>query len=146
MKGTLLHLASALALCGIAAISATSHALQGEVVLCIGQDGHLEIETAEAGNCVDCLVRDGHQSNPSSVTGPAFADHCGACDDIRLVKCEIQARLGAEFSKIAHMVCLAPQRTATPSWHGGMSLGNGPGPLPHERPATTFLRTIRLII
>ena len=98
MKGPFHNLASALALCGMVVVLVHPHLLRSEWVLCIGQDGHLEIEIAEAGRCVDCLD-DAHPSTASVVSGQPFADHCGNCDDIRLASGGFQARQHGEASK-----------------------------------------------
>ena len=144
MKKTFHNLASILALCGMVVILATPNAVHGELVLCIGQDGHLEIEYAEAGKCVDCLISDEHHSSSASATGLS-TDHCGTCNDIGLAQ-DIQARKGTVFSSFVRINSMPPVKMAAPIWHERVSF------VEHTRfqtlgaPATTFLRTIRLII
>lgn len=144
MKGTVLNLTSLLALCCMVMISANPLGPHGEWVLCIGQDGHLEVEVAEAGRCVDCLVQDEHQSIPPSVS--STGDHCGACTDIGFVNQETHVRPATKISKLVKIGTLAPTRPGTPIWHERASYWERPWTPLHRTPANTFLRTIRLII
>ena len=145
MKKTFHHLASILALCGMAVILATPNAVHGELVLCIGQDGHLEIEYARGGKCVDCLISDDHHSSSARATGLS-TDHCGACNDIRLANQEVQARQGTVFSSSVKISAVPPMKMAAPIWHDRASFVEHRWFQTRGAPATTFLRTIRLII
>lgn len=145
MKKSFHNLASILALCGIAAILTTPTAVHGELVLCIGQDGHFEIEYAKDGKCVDCLISDDHHSSSAPPTGLS-TDHCGACNDIRLANQEVQARQGTVFSSFVKINSMPPVKMAAPIWHEQASFVEHTWFQTRGAPATTFLRTIRLII
>lgn len=145
MRKTFHNLTSKLALCVMAIILVMPHSVHSELVLCIGQDGHLEIEFAEAGKCVDCLVSDEHHSSSTRGIGLS-TDHCGTCNDIRLANQDIQARQGSVFSSFVKISSVPPVKMAVPIWH------ERPFFIEHKwfqtrgAPVTTFLRTVRLII
>ena len=145
MMKTFLNLVSTLALCGTVVFLAIPNAFHGELVLCIGQDGHLEIEYAEAGKCVDCLIHNEHHSTPALTTGLS-TDHCGACNDIRLAKQEFQARQGTGFSSVEKINSLPPVKMPPSIWRDRASFFKNTWFQTRGAPAISFLRTIRLII
>ena len=54
----------------------------GGLVLCKGEDGHLEIELSQQGACVSCLIEDEHDDPSRGFS--VEKDHCGNCVDVAL--------------------------------------------------------------
>jgi len=142
-KSSLIRLALVLSLSGIAGLTALMRGLDSGLVLCQGEDGHLEIEIAQAGKCSDCLVRDDHGNATGKLLAPADADHCGDCVDTFLGKCgetQPQKRRAASagFALAVPSLSIASFRP-----HFLVFCRK---PSPALTTARTFLRTIRLII
>ena len=60
---------------------AQAKGLEGLLVLCQGEDGHFEIEMAQAGKCWECLNTDEHLTLDASDPATTEQDHCGVCLD-----------------------------------------------------------------
>lgn len=63
--------------------------IKGDLVACIGSDGHQKIEISSMGNCISCLEID-HHAEPMAPFEDG-SDHCGDCTDIPLISQLIQA-------------------------------------------------------
>ena len=68
----------------IAALLASSAFAAADSVLCFGEDGHVSVETAVAGVCVDGSAGSrSRESQPESVhLDSNAANHCGPCEDV----------------------------------------------------------------
>lgn len=142
-KSRLMRLALMLSLAGIAGVSALQRGLDSGLVLCRGEDGHLEIELAQAGRCTDCLVRDEHDNATERASAATDVAHCGGCVDTFLGKCgETQPQKRRTAS-----VDFEPAVPALPAVSfRPRPLGFLRKPIPAPVKAHLFLRTIRLII
>ena len=58
-----------------------SNGLANVLVLCQGDDGHLEIEYAKGGDCFSCVEDDGHEIEGAIELQD---NHCGECEDYAL--------------------------------------------------------------
>jgi len=56
-----------------------SNGFANVLVLCQGDDGHLEIEFAKGGNCFSCVTDDSHEEDPEI---ELQENHCGQCEDV----------------------------------------------------------------
>ena len=57
------------------------------MVLCIGADGHVEVEAADGGRCTSFLTRTKQNTSPDLLAYKATPtqDHCGQCVDLPIL-------------------------------------------------------------
>lgn len=53
-------------------------------VLCIGADGHVELEIAADGRCTDTHTSDREHAEVKIIGNPPEEDHCGSCIDLAI--------------------------------------------------------------
>jgi hypothetical protein len=67
--------------------------VEGSLVLCFGDDGHVSVETAGPKGCADLEETAEHGS--TSIVIPASSSHCGSCVDVALASSSATASVKA---------------------------------------------------
>jgi len=89
----------------------------GGIVFCLGADGHVAIELAQAGMCDDILPDDitanPHASQINKNKDNSTEAHCGPCNDIRILpnslsrhSCPLSSKLYQQESKSPHALAI----------------------------------------
>ena len=74
------------ALIALVAIAVAHPLCAHSLVLCVGSDGHVELEPSVDGNCADARSAKAQASEFQQATvGTGFEDHCGECVDLPMV-------------------------------------------------------------
>ena len=121
----------------------------GGIVFCVGADGHVAIELAQAGMCDDILPDD-LTTNPhvSQINKDTSTEaHCGPCNDIRILpnslsrhSCPLSSKLYQQESKSPHALAFA---TSTPPATEGE---HNSAPSPVANSALISLQSVILLI
>lgn len=98
-------------------------------VLCIGENGHVEIEVAQDGHCIAADVQHDVTSQNRAALATAESPHCGPCTDVPLVA-----------SQVACTVKSA--RNAATDFSARPAFGHRPErlsvfPVPHSKPGNS---------
>jgi len=127
-------------LLGFLAIVIIPHGFS-DLVLCVGEDGHLEIEVSLQGSCFSCVSQDDHDQ---SEFGSLEEDHCGNCLDMAFSTSSGAQNLSRHSSPPA--VPQAPVPFAERNYLEYLTPQLYPQPPPLAFPALVRIKTIRLII
>jgi len=116
-------------------------------VVCIGIDGHVQLEAARHGRCRSLTVPPAAWQSPTGDTR-AEADHCGSCVDIPALIGDTREYPGAVAAPPAQLYVPVPVLTVSAAVPGtdmtpALALGSSPLCLP---PVTLTLRTVVLLI
>jgi hypothetical protein len=113
--------------------------VEGDLVLCFGDDGHLAIEAVGPDGCVEA-VEDWAPAASASLM-PAAASHCGPCVDVALTA--PAAAKGAATAKRAGAapaaIVIATPRPPMPHLRAAISLRHST-PFISEKPNTVVIR------
>jgi hypothetical protein len=113
------------------------------LVLCLGNDGHFELESSINGKC---------GTSAASAHGPSLiaADeesHCGSCTDVSFLAMEEDLlRPAQEIAFSNHPVVAALLEVASPLFLDRLTLGQFPQPPPLENQVLAHIRTVRLLV
>ena len=118
-----------------------------DTVVCLGIDGHVQLEAARHGRCRSLTVPPSAWQSPIGATG-AEADHCGACVDLPILLGDTLACPGSVSAPPAQLSVPVPVLTASVAVPGidliaALSLVPSP---PFLRPVILALRTVVLLI
>ena len=116
-------------------------------VVCIGIDGHVQLEAARHGRCRSLTVPPSAWQSPTGGTR-AEADHCGSCVDIPVLIGDTREYPGSIAAPPAQLYVPVPVLTVSIAILGidltpALSLVSSP---PFLRPVILALRTVVLLI
>jgi hypothetical protein len=118
-----------------------------DTVVCIGIDGHVQLEAARHGRCRSLTVPPSAWQSSIGGTG-AEADHCGVCVDLPILIGDTRAYPGSVAAHPAQLSVPVPVLTVSVAVPGtdlppALSLVSSPSFL---RPVILALRTVVLLI
>jgi hypothetical protein len=113
--------------------------VEGGVVLCFGDDGHLAIEAVGPDGCVEAV----EDRAPAASTNmmPAAASHCGPCVDVALTT-PAAAKAAASVKRAGAApvaIAIATPRPPMPHLRAAISLRHST-PFISEKPNTVVIR------
>ena len=132
------HLTTAIAIALAVIITVSGTSLVGSLVLCVGSDGHVDLEVALGACCLDeNTAGGGADRDPSTL----LIDSCGNCADIELDSTPLTKE--KQLLEPPHFVAMdvPGQATACTAPFDVSGLGTGSGPPHLEGLATVVLLT-----
>ena len=114
------------------------------LVLCVGQDGHIEVESASGNRCGDAVAL--------SLAAPLIAseagNHCGNCSDIGILsdanRSQLQKQNPGSQSELQPMGSPVSEREAQYARSPSLALWHPPSP--PTAPSLLLIRSVRLLV